>query len=152
VARFNLDRAELHAVPDAPEGFAVRDADVGAAIGAEHLAGSLVELPPGRRAWPYHWEAAQEEWLLVLAGTPTVRTPEGDEVLRAGDVVCFPAGPEGAHQVRNDGDAPCRVVLLSDRARVNVVVYPDSGKVGFRTPWLRAHLPQEAAVAYWEGE
>jgi uncharacterized cupin superfamily protein len=152
VAAFNLDQAELPPVAGAPEGFAVRDADLGPTLGAEHLAGSLIELPPGQRAWPYHWEAAQEEWLIVLAGTPTVRTPEGDEVLRTGDVVCFPAGPEGAHQVRNDGDAPCRVVMLSDRAPVNVVVYPDSGKVGVRTPWLRPNLPHDAAVGYWEGE
>jgi uncharacterized cupin superfamily protein len=149
---FNVDQAEIPPVTGTPEGFDVRDADLGAAIGAERLAGGLIELPPGRRAWPYHWEAAKEEWLIVLSGTPTVRTPEGDEVLRAGDVVCFPAGPEGAHQVRNDADAPCRVVILSDRASVNVIVYPDSGKVGVRTPWLRPNLPHDAALGYWDGE
>ena len=150
---FNLHRAELLSDDDAsPEAFAAREADIGSAIGGEHLGGSLLEIPPGKRAWPYHWEAAHEEWLLVLSGTPTMRTPEGEEELTAGDVVCWPAGPEGAHALRNASDEPSRVVMLSNRAKVNVIVYPDAGKVGVRTPWLRPNFPEGATVGYWEGE
>lgn len=152
MAHFNLARAELEADPEHPEGFDAREADISGGIGAEHLGGALLEIPPGGRAWPYHWEAAQEEWLIVLSGAPTVRTPEGEERLAPGDVVCFPMGPEGAHQVSNPGDVPCRVVMLSNRDPVNVIVYPDSGKVGVRTPWLGSNFPQGAAVGYWEGE
>jgi uncharacterized cupin superfamily protein len=150
--RFNLDRAELVRTSGRDDGFGASEADIGPAIGGEHLAGSVIEIPSGQRAWPYHWEAAQEEWLMVLSGAPTVRTPEGEEVLAPGDVVCFPAGPQGAHQVLNASDEPCRIVMLSDRAPVNVVVYPDSGKVGVRTPWLGSNFPEGAAVEYWEGE
>jgi uncharacterized cupin superfamily protein len=152
VTRFNLNRAELEPDDDSPEDFASLGADIGAAIGGEHLGGSLLEIPPGTRAWPYHWEAAHEEWLVVLSGAPTLRTPEGEEELIAGDVVCFPVGPEGAHALRNASGGPCRVVMLSNRAKVNVIVYPDAGKVGVRTPWLRPNFPQDAAVGYWEGE
>ena len=35
----------------------------------------------------------------MLSGSPTLRGPDGERVLRAGDVVCFPVGPDGAHQV-----------------------------------------------------
>ena len=150
--RINLDAAEPAPHRNAPEGFGARDLDLGSLIGGEHLGGTLLELPPGQRAWPYHWEAAQEEWLIVLSGTPTVRTPEGEELLAAGDVVCFEPGPSGAHQISNASGAPCRIVMLSDRVPVNVVVYPDSGKVGVRTPWLGSNFPQAAAVEYWEGE
>jgi uncharacterized cupin superfamily protein len=149
---FNLDRAELEDYPDSPAQFAGRDADIGSAIGGEHLGGSLIEIPPGMRAWPYHWEAAQEEWLIVLSGAPTLRTPGGEEALAAGDVVCFPPGPEGAHALRNATAETCRVVMLSNRAEVNVVVYPDAAKVGVRTPWLRPNFPEHAGVGYWEGE
>jgi uncharacterized cupin superfamily protein len=138
---FNLERAELRGDSGAPDGFARRQADIGAKIGGEHLGGSVLELDPGERTWPYHWEAAQEEWLIVLAGTPTVRTPAGQEELAPGDVVCFPAGPEGAHQVLNASGAACRVVMLSNRSPVNVVVYADSAKVGVRSPWLRRNFP-----------
>lgn len=148
----NLNRVDLEALPDSPEAFGGRDADLAPALGAEHLAGSVIEIAPGRHAWPYHWEAAQEEWLLVLAGTPTVRTPQEREVLWPGDLVCFPAGPDGAHQITNGTDAPCRVLMLSNREPINVVVYPDSGKVGVRTPWRHGTFPEAAAVDYWEGE
>jgi uncharacterized cupin superfamily protein len=149
---FNFERALLEPLDEGPEAFGAHEADIGSAIGGRHLRGSLLEIPPGKRAWPYHWEGAQEEWLLVLSGTPTVRTPEGEERLAPGDLVCFPRGPEGAHQVRNDADAACRIVMLSNRAAVNVIAYPDSGKVGVRTPWLRANYGEATAVGYWEGE
>jgi uncharacterized cupin superfamily protein len=151
MSSFNLDRAGLRDL-GSPEGFRMREAEIGPAIGAEHLAGSILEIPPGERAWPYHWEAAQEEWVIVLAGTPTLRTPEGEEALAPGDVVCFPVGPDGAHQLRNDAGEPSRVVMLSDVAMTNVVVYPDSGKVGTRTPWVHGDFPESASVPYWEGE
>ena len=152
MALLNLERASLTVPPHAPVGFAVRDMDLGPDIGARHLAGSLYEIPPGPHAWPYHWEATQEEWLLVLSGTPTVRTPDGEEQLERGDLVCFPVGPDGAHQVLNRSAATCRVLMLSNRDPVNVVVYPDSGKVGVRTPWMHPNFPESAAVDYWEGE
>src|SRR3954470_7673681 len=118
MAHFNLDRAELEPTPGGPEPFRAQEAWIAGPIGAEHLGGGLLEIPPGKTAWPYHWEAAQEEWLIVLSGTPTVRTPDGEEVLSPGDVVCFGCGPAGAHQVRNDSDADCRVVMVSNRAPV----------------------------------
>jgi uncharacterized cupin superfamily protein len=152
VTSFNIHRAELEDDPDSPEQFASRGADIGFAIGGEHLGGSLIEIPPGFRAWPYHWEAAHEEWLVVLSGAPTLRTPDGEEELVPGDVVCFPTGPEGAHALRNASDEPCRVVMLSNRAKVNVIVYPDAGKVGVRTPWVRSNFLEDSAVGYWEGE
>jgi uncharacterized cupin superfamily protein len=153
VPRFNLERASLQPHRDAPAAFDARSADIGSQIGGEWLGGTVIELAPGKRAFPYHWEAAQEEWLLVLAGTATVRTPEGETALGRGDLVCFPVGPQGAHAVVNrSDDEPCRVLMLSNRADVNVIGYPDSGKIGVRTPWSRPNLPESSAIPYWEGE
>jgi uncharacterized cupin superfamily protein len=152
VTTFDLTTEDLEAGDGPPERFGVREADVGPAIGAAHLGGSVFEIAPGKAAVPYHWEAAQEEWLLVLAGTPTVRHPEGEDVLAPGDLVVFEVGPAGAHQVRNDAGEPCRVLMVSNRVDVNAVVYPDSGKVGVRTPWLRSNHRSADAVDYWDGE
>jgi uncharacterized cupin superfamily protein len=65
----------------------------------------------------------------VLGGEPTVRMHDGDRRLAEGDVVPFPRGPEGGHQIRNDGDAPARVVIIAAHAFPDVAEYPDTGKL-----------------------
>jgi uncharacterized cupin superfamily protein len=59
-----------------------------------------------------------------------VRTPDGEQELRRGDLVRFPAGPDGAHQVANRSDATARVMLFSKVAVPAISVYPDSDTIG----------------------
>ena len=150
---FNLNGDEWDRVEDRP-GWRSKDAWVGAHIGAELIGGSMYELEPGDRLWPYHTHHANEEWMIVLRGRPTLRTPEGEQGLTEGDVAAFPRGTDGAHQLRNDTDAPIRVLMLSTLLAPDIVEYLDSGKVSavdakgerlfreFRGP----------AAEYWEGE
>jgi uncharacterized cupin superfamily protein len=86
------------------------------------------ELQPGE-ASPYHWHASEEEWLLVIAGTATVRTAKGEAVLEPWDVAAFTCGPGGAHQVRNNTDETVRLVWFATRSDPDVRVYPDDGAV-----------------------
>ena len=88
---FNLHGDEWDRTEDRP-GWRSKDAWVGARIGAELIGGSMYEVEPGDRLWPYHTHHANEEWLLVLRGEPTLRTPDGERELQEGDVVCFRRG------------------------------------------------------------
>jgi uncharacterized cupin superfamily protein len=151
---FNIFEPELED-GDRPEGWNWRYARVGEKIGAQKIGASIYELPPGGRSFPYHYECPEEEWLLVLTGEPTLRTPEGERRLRAGDTVCFREGPEGAHQVRNDGAEPLRIMIFSTKLGPPAVAfYPDSDKVLIKThdPADRALYRRGDAVDYWEGE
>jgi uncharacterized cupin superfamily protein len=150
---FNLygddwDAVEEHA------GFSMRDAWVGARLGAELIGGSLYEVDPGKKLWPYHVHHSNEEWLLVVRGRPTLRALEGETVLAEGDVVCFPRGPEGAHQVINRTEEPVRVLMLSTMVVPEIVEYPDSGKVAARdAKGQRLFLTRQGEpVEYWDGE
>jgi uncharacterized cupin superfamily protein len=136
------------------EGWKSKDAWVGSRIGAELLGGSLYELEPGNRLWPYHTHHANEEWLVVVRGRPTLRTPEGERQLEEGDVVCFPRGKDGLHQVRNATDVPIRVLMLSSTFAPDIVEYPDSGKVGARSvAGERILLSRPGPMLdYWDGE
>ena len=127
---------------------------IGKRLGADLLGGSLYELPSGEKTWPYHYEQGCEEWLLVVNGKPTLRSPDGEQVLEAGDVAVFPEGPSGAHQVINKTDEPVRVVLFSSKSSLAVVHYPDSGKVGIWTAddGYHALVRNEPKLDYWEGE
>ena len=90
---------------------------------------TLYELPPGETQCPYHFHHGADELLLVLRGSPTLRTPDGERTLEAGDVVHFPAGPAGAHQVWNASGEPARYVVAGALVSPEVVQYPDSDKV-----------------------
>jgi hypothetical protein len=46
-----------------------------------------------------------------------------------GDVVCFPRGKDGAHQIINRTDSPIRVLMLSSMIRGEIIEYLDTGKV-----------------------
>jgi uncharacterized cupin superfamily protein len=143
---------ELAAVgdPGDPPGYRARMARFGPSIGAEQLGGSVYELDPGESVCPYHYEYPEEEWLLVLAGRPTLRDPDGDHELEPGDLVCFPEGPDGAHKVTNRTDRLVRILMLSTKHETAVAVYPDSGKVGV---WPLGKLFRLAdAVDYYDGE
>ena len=88
----------------------------------------LYDVAPGD-SLPYHYEYV-EEWLLVVDGTVDLRTPAGEQALNRGDIVRFPAGPEGAHQVANRSAAVARVMLFSKVAVPAVSVSPDSDTIG----------------------
>jgi uncharacterized cupin superfamily protein len=150
---FNLNGDEWDRVEERP-GWKSKDAWVGAHLDAELIGGSMYELDPGDRLWPYHTHHANEEWLIVLRGQPMLRTPEGEHELVEGDVVCFRRGKDGFHQVRNSSDEPIRVLMLSTLIAPDLVEYPDSGKVGARSvAGERVLLSRPGPILdYWDGE
>jgi uncharacterized cupin superfamily protein len=102
-------------------------APVGAQAGARELAANLYELDPGAVGSPLHVHHANEELLLVLAGTPTLRSPEGTQLLSAGAVIAFPRGRAGAHSLVNRSDTSVRYIIVSTTNLPDVVEYPDTG-------------------------
>src|SRR3954454_4411534 len=108
-------------------------ARLGKDLGAKKTGVSVYEIPPGQSLCPYHYEYAEEEWLLVLEGRPTLRDPDGEHELEPWDVVQFPTGPEGAHKVTNASGETVRILMFSDLAYPAATVYPDSDKIGIWT-------------------
>lgn len=138
-------------------GFGHTRARIGRQAGSVRLGASLFELPPGRAAYPYHWHVGDEELLFVLVGRPTLRTPEGTRDLEEGEAVSFLPGEEGAHQLLNRSEQPVRFLTVSTEGDTDLVIYPDSDKVGIygRGPeggGLLALFRRGDAVDYFEGE
>jgi uncharacterized cupin superfamily protein len=114
----------------------------------------MAEVEPGNKLWPYHTHHANEEWVIVLRGEPTLRTPEGEHVLKEGDVVCFRRGKEGAHQIINRTGERIRVLMLSSMIDGDIIEYLDTGKVLAQSPsgeQVMFGRPGPKAE-YWEGE
>ena len=150
---FNLHAEEWDATRDR-EGWAGKGTLVGRRIGGELIGATLSEIDPGSKLWPYHTHYLNEEWVIVLHGEPTLRTPEGEHVLKEGDVVCFPRGKDGAHQISNRTGSPVRVLMLSSMVPGEIIEYLDTGKVlakGIDDEDVMFARPGPTAE-YWEGE
>jgi uncharacterized cupin superfamily protein len=128
----------------APTGSGYRAAKLGPLLGAERLDATVVELEPEHGSEPYHYVFGREEWLLVLAGGPTLRHPHGEDRLEPGDLVCFPEGPGGAHRLLNRGESVVRALVLSTTGLPANVHYPDTGH------WLMHNAPGREDVAVRE--
>jgi uncharacterized cupin superfamily protein len=136
------------------DGFRIQQAAIASRIDAELIAGNVYDVAPGKKLWPYHLHHANEEWLVVLRGRPTLRTPEGERELVEGDVACFVRGAAGAHQVRNETEEPVRILMLSTRNAPEIIEYPDSEKVltkDARDDDIFTSRYGEP-VGYWDGE
>lgn len=151
---FDLSNPTFCSDEDDPRGFAARMVRPGPELGAQHTGISLYEIPPGEAICPLHWEAAEEEWAMALDGPMWVRDAEGTHRLEPMELVFFPRGPEGIHQVRNDGEAPVRVLMFGENSEPGVSVYPDSDKVGIWSKWNSegALFVRSSAVPYFHGE
>jgi uncharacterized cupin superfamily protein len=131
-------------------------------LGARKLGYRMVVLAPGKTAWPYHSHYVNEEMLLVLEGTGTLRYAGTNYSVKPGDVVCCPPGPETPHQVNNTSDAELKYLVVSTMETPEIAEYPDSGKLGIsagvapggdpRKMTVRLFCRTSSGVDYWDGE
>lgn len=153
--RYNLADPPFTYDDDEPDGYRAGMYRIGPRAEAKATGTSLYELPPGQSICPYHYEVGEEEWLVVLAGRPTLRTPAGYEKLDPLDCVFFPVGPDGAHAVRNDTDETVRLLMYSQACSPAVCVYPDSDKIGVFTDndaGATGNFVRSSRVDYYHGE
>jgi uncharacterized cupin superfamily protein len=139
-----------------------------AAAGGKSLGCALLELEPGKTAFPFHFHSALEEAIYVLEGTGSLRIHTDEVEVRAGDYIAMPAGPEHAHALTNTSAALLRYLCISgpsSPATLDIIVYPDSNKVAFAAgiepgkpplkdrAWAFGMIHTEQANAgYYEGE
>ena len=118
--------------------------------GGTHVGVCMEVLEAGKRSNPAHYHMLEEEHLLVLEGSMTLRLGEASYRMSAGDYVCFPAGQKAGHALVNDGDAPCRYLIIGERNPNDVIVYTDSGRVGVRL--TGEGYRKSDTLDYWAGE
>jgi uncharacterized cupin superfamily protein len=138
----NIYEPEFDVERDEPP-YVWRRARLGRAAGSRALGASLFRVPPGGETFPLHAHLHNEELLVVVEGTPTLRTGgEGDDAgvpprrLDRGEVVAFPAGPAGAHALRNDTGEDVTILLVSTMLAPEVNLFPDTGEL-----WVRDYVP-----------
>ncbi len=97
--------------------------------GAELLGATVYELEAGAKWADLHVHYANEEMIIVLAGTPTLHTLGESRELAAGEVVVCLRGRQGAHRVQNASSDVVRIVIVSTLLMPEIVEYPERGHV-----------------------
>ncbi len=121
---------------------------------------SLFRLRPGKRSFPFHEHMANDEAILVTRGRGTLRYGDEQVPLDEGDYVHLPAASGRAHHVVNTSDADLEYYCFSSLVLPEVVLYPDSNKIGTMAFGTSAGGERERMVAflrhepvdYWEDE
>ncbi len=87
------------------------------AAGLTLMGASHVVLKPGAWSSQRHWHAGQDELVVMLAGEAVLVEDAGETVVRAGDVLAWPAGARGGHHLQNRSSEDCVFVAVSAGAR-----------------------------------
>jgi uncharacterized cupin superfamily protein len=152
VNRINVDDLSFTPYKDHAR-FQADDGEVGSLIGARKLGYRVARLAPGKSFCPLHSHEAEEEFFFVLAGHPSVRTLRGTAKCRPGDFIAFPTGERGTHELRNESEEPCTVILVGMNEAVEICKYPDSAKVLFDSyDEGRLMVRSTPTLDYFDGE
>ena len=120
---------------------------------------SVHVVPPDKRAFPFHRHHVIDEMFFIVSGEGQYRWGDETYPVRAGDIVSAPAGTQ-PHQLVNSGREDLRFLAFSTVGSVDVVDYPDTGKVAiaagirnadFKTATYKG-LGRLEPADYWDGE
>lgn len=123
--------------------------------GARELGGTVYELEPGASGFNLHGHYGNEEMFIVLRGTPTLRSSDGEEQLNPGEVVACLRGREGIHAIANRSQEPALVLAISTANSPDVAVYPEQDTIGVVTRNPFAPVPEggdEGVVAMFRAQ
>ena len=122
--------------------------------GGNGCAVAFYEIPPQKASYPYHYHTNVTEVFYIIRGCGTLKTPDGEKAIKAGDVIVCPPYEKGAHKITNTSETDTLVYLDVDTASsTDIAFYPDSGKVG-----VLAHghytgfYKKEDEAQYYDGE
>lgn len=124
-----------------------------ALLGADYRVGvAIEELGPGKQSAPAHYHVFEEEHVFILEGALTLRLGAAAHEMKAGDYACFPAGQQAGHCLVNNTHAVCRYVIVGEKKKNEVAIYPDTGKMMARIDGKRTIVDLAATRGYWDGE
>lgn len=128
--------------------YATRYRQLGEYGGCQRVGVCMEELAAGKHAYPNHYHHLEEEQLMVLDGSLTLRLGDKTYVMNAGSYVVFPAGQKAGHSIYNHTATTCRYLVIGERNPHDVIVYPDSNRVSVRL--TGEGYDKAATMEYWE--
>ncbi len=105
---------------------------LGDIFGLKNFGVNLTTLPCGASSSLHHRHSHQDEFIYVVAGTPTLFTDKGAVKLEPGMCAGFPAGGT-THHLLNEGHEDAIILEIGDRSHGDKVAYPDDDLVAVQT-------------------
>ena len=103
--------------------------ELASVLGAKNLGFRIVVMNPKTFSCPYHYHEMEEELCIVIEGKAIVRKNNNFKKVKAGDLIYYEAGADGAHHMYNHTDRPFKYFILSSKFRTELCQYPDSQKI-----------------------
>jgi len=95
--------------------------------GLSQFGAFFVTLPPGCWASQRHHHSAEDEFVYILSGQPTLHDDMGATVLSPGDSCAHPAGDGNGHHLINHTDEDVTFLIVGTRApEQDHCRYPDA--------------------------
>jgi uncharacterized cupin superfamily protein len=120
---------------------------LGDALGLKTFGVNLTTLQPGKESSMRHWHTREEEFVYVLEGEVVLVTDSGEQVLRAGQCVGYPAGSGDGHQLVNRSDRPARYLEVGSRDEADEVFYPEADLL-YNPPGRRGRFTRRDGTPY----
>ena len=98
---------------------------IGDVFGLTQLGVNLTRLPPGEMSAQRHWHHKEDEFIMVLDGTATLVTDEGETPMTKGMVAGFPAGVPNGHHLVNRSDEDVWYLEIGSRIPGELADYPE---------------------------
>lgn len=105
---------------------------LGEALGLTQFGVNITRLEPGTWSSQRHWHAREDEFILILEGTPTLITDAGEQILQPGHVAGFPAGRADGHHLVNRSDRPVLYLEVGSRIADDRAFYSDIDMISER--------------------
>ena len=129
-AAIDPETVESHHGSDYPAPF---DADcaqrekrrLGDAFGLTQFGVNMVHLSPGQMSAQRHWHSREDEFTMMLEGEAVLVTDTGEQIVRPGMVMGFPAGAENGHHLVNRSDSVAVYLEVGTRDPLDECDYPD---------------------------
>jgi uncharacterized cupin superfamily protein len=149
---FKNDKIEFKEDPNKIDNYRLFTASprLASVVNSRNLIFDLRLLNPGQFSFPYHFHRNAEELMMIISGSMTMRSPDGFEIVTKGDIVFIELGETGAHQFFNHCDEPCTYLDIRTLIGIDVVEYPDSGKINIM-PGFEV-FEKSSRVDYFKGE
>ena len=113
-------------------------AALGRELGLERIGVNHETIFPGGRSSFPHAHSADEEFVFVVSGRPSLWIDGDLTELEAGDSVAFPAGTGIAHTFINNSAEPIRLLIVGEHNPEDRVSYPVNPDRVHPRPWTDA--------------